>query len=91
MRSQPIKEIIERAEPCPHGNSLRRCGSCISTVSHSIASFLSQKCWYCQNGRITRAVTLDFKTHDLVHLVCENCARALDGDSCTFKMLEDQV
>jgi hypothetical protein len=26
-----------------------------------------------------------------VHLVCENCAQAMDGERCTFIMLQEQI
>lgn len=88
MKYAQIKQVIEETKACPDGGAITACVSCIADA---VARISANKCWYCHNARITRAVKLFFDTHDLVHLVCENCAQALDGDRCTFIALEGQV
>ena len=88
MKYAQVKQVINDAKPCPDGHSIVSCASC---VADAIARIDANKCWYCRDARITRALKLYFDTHHLVHLVCEKCAQAMDGERCTFIMLEGQV
>ena len=88
MKYVELKEIIESTKPCPDGGAIQACVSC---VADAVAKISANKCWYCHNRRITRGIKLFFDTYDLVHLVCDPCAQALNGDKCTFIMLEDYV
>jgi ribosomal protein S27AE len=82
------KKIILEAKPCPDGDSTRACASCLAD---HLARIESNKCWYCHQARATRALKLFLSTHDLVHLVCENCAEAMHEERVTFIRLEGQI
>ena len=82
------KGIIADMRPCPDGHLLNVCPSCIA---HKLAQLEANKCWYCKEERITRELTLQFLTHNLVHLVCQRCADALHLELCTFKSSDYQI
>jgi hypothetical protein len=82
------KKVILETQKCPDGCSIEACASC---VADRIARLDANKCWYCHQNRITRALKLFLNTHDLVHLVCEKCAEALHEERCTFIRLEGQI
>ena len=82
------KKIILETKECPDGNSIQACASC---VADRLARLDANKCWYCHQARATRALKLFMSTHDLVHLVCENCAEAMHEERVTFIRLADQI
>ena len=96
MKYAQIKQIINETKPCPDGLSIPSCASCVADL---LAQVEANKCWYCKDARITRKVKLYFGNvsitreggHDLVHLLCLNCAIALNGERCTFIMLDEQI
>jgi hypothetical protein len=83
-----LKNLILNTKACPDGFTIPACASCLADV---IARVDANKCWYCKNARITRSLKLYFATYDFVHLVCENCANALDGEKATFIASKDQI
>lgn len=85
---QQIKTAILETPKCPDGLSIDACASC---VADRIAQLQANRCWYCRNNRIVRGLTLRFNTHTLMHLVCHNCAEALNGETITFEMTVDQI
>lgn len=89
-RYQVYKNTILDAKKCADGLSIAACPSCLAD---RLASIEANLCWYCRDARITRALTLCINVNDknLMHLVCERCAEALDGQSVTFEKSEDQV
>ena len=89
MKYQQAKMILINSKPCPDGKSIPACASCAADL---IARIDANKCMYCQNARITRAVELFYENGgDLMHLLCEHCAEALHQERVTFIRLEDQI
>lgn len=87
-RYDTFKQVMLEAKPCPDGVYMRTCASCLA---RDLSSVESMRCWYCKRHRITRELTLNFDTHTLVHLVCDQCANALDKEKCTFSKSEHLI
>lgn len=83
-----IKQAILQTPKCPDGHSIDGCASC---VADRLARLQANRCFYCRDARITRALKLRFDTFILLHLVCDKCADSLDGEVAKFEKSEDQI
>ena len=88
-RYQTYKKVILEARPCADGVSVKTCPSCLAD---RIARLDANLCWYCRNARITQSLTLKFpQGGTLVHLVCFQCAEAMNGELVAFEKGQDRI